>query len=460
MIRFPLTLDIVARELDRRLRGSVLATAWTQERHVAVLGFVCPDNSELYVQLNTTHDNGTVFVSKQANRARKNAIEIFHAVQGQTLHNVVRMSGDRVVSLRFANHTIHALFYSTGKGNVIVESDTGIIAALHDAKSVVGTPFNPDRVPLRLTKHLELLQKPLEDVANAYLASTTFYVLEKSNEVLFSALPLPSWNIKEEHADVFEAIQRTVSIRRHLHSKSTRTSEVRTQLNAQIKKVQRSLQALDTDAQQAAVPSTLREQAALLMSRPNVDADSIAEAQKLYTKARRAEKAAEERELRRPQLQKQLDALIADLQNLEQGIMPEKTQAPQAQKDQPPYRTFDLGEGYMLYVGRNSANNDQLTMRFAKQNDYWMHVRGQSGSHAVLRSSDSSISKPPKRILEQAASITAYYSSARNASWVPVVYTLRKYVRKPKGAAVGAVTLEREEVVMAKPGLPSGQLET
>jgi predicted ribosome quality control (RQC) complex YloA/Tae2 family protein len=61
----------------------------------------------------------------------------------------------------------------------------------------------------------------------------------------------------------------------------------------------------------------------------------------------------------------------------------------------------------------------------------------------------------PKPVLEQAAAITAYYSQARNASWVSVVYTQKKHVRKPKGANVGAVVLEREQTVMVKPGIPT-----
>ena len=35
-----------------------------------------------------------------------------------------------------------------------------------------------------------------------------------------------------------------------------------------------------------------------------------------------------------------------------------------------------------------------------------------------------------------------------------MIYTQRKYVRKQKGAAVGAVTVDRERVVMVEPGLP------
>jgi predicted ribosome quality control (RQC) complex YloA/Tae2 family protein len=116
------------------------------------------------------------------------------------------------------------------------------------------------------------------------------------------------------------------------------------------------------------------------------------------------------------------------------------------------FRTFDLGEGFFLYVGKNSVNNDELTTQFAKQNDLWFHARGIGGSHAVLRIEKNQ--KPTKQIIKKAAEITAYYSQARKAKYIPVAYTLKKYVRKPKGVNSGTVFLEREEVVMVEPKLP------
>ncbi len=88
-----------------------------------------------------------------------------------------------------------------------------------------------------------------------------------------------------------------------------------------------------------------------------------------------------------------------------------------------------------------------------------MHARGSSGSHTVLRSPTGKEAKPPKYVLQAAASITAYYSKQKNAKYVPVAYTFKKYVHKPKGAAVGAVVMSREEVIMAEPKLPSGAKE-
>lgn len=119
------------------------------------------------------------------------------------------------------------------------------------------------------------------------------------------------------------------------------------------------------------------------------------------------------------------------------------------------FRRFEVAGGCEVFAGKSAANNDELTVRFAKPNDYWFHARGSSGSHVVLRWGDPK-AKPPKEAILQAASIAAYYSGSRNARMTPVAYTLKKHVRKPRGAAVGAVIMEREKVVMVEPKLPEG----
>ncbi|MDH3251164.1 MAG: NFACT family protein [Ignavibacteria bacterium] len=123
------------------------------------------------------------------------------------------------------------------------------------------------------------------------------------------------------------------------------------------------------------------------------------------------------------------------------------------EREQPPFRIFTVDGGFQVLAGKSSANNDLLTMKYAKPNDLWFHARGSSGSHVVLKVGTGA-GEPSKKAKEQAASIAAYYSKMRNAKTVPVVMTERKYVRKPKGAPPGTVTLERERVMFANPSLP------
>jgi predicted ribosome quality control (RQC) complex YloA/Tae2 family protein len=117
------------------------------------------------------------------------------------------------------------------------------------------------------------------------------------------------------------------------------------------------------------------------------------------------------------------------------------------------FKHYILERKYHIYVGKDSANNDLLTTKFAKQNDYWFHARTVSGSHVVLRVENSS-EKIPKNILKAAASIAAYHSKSKTSGLAPVSFTQKKYVIKKKGMEPGKVALLREEVLIVKPQIP------
>ena len=117
------------------------------------------------------------------------------------------------------------------------------------------------------------------------------------------------------------------------------------------------------------------------------------------------------------------------------------------------FREFVVAGGLKVLVGKNAKQNDELTAHVAKKEDIWLHARGVPGSHVVLQCGKRP--NVPKEAIEQAAEIAAYFSDARPQPLAPVSYTRRKYVRKPKGADPGAVIVEREEVIMVRPKMPS-----
>jgi predicted ribosome quality control (RQC) complex YloA/Tae2 family protein len=115
-----------------------------------------------------------------------------------------------------------------------------------------------------------------------------------------------------------------------------------------------------------------------------------------------------------------------------------------------PYKIYKASCGWDILVGRSNRENDELTLKIAAKYDYWFHAWQASGSHVVLRLPDKTVI-PDKQTLLEAASLAAYYSKARGASKVPVVYTQAKYVRKPKKFPPGKVLVEREKQLMVKP---------
>jgi predicted ribosome quality control (RQC) complex YloA/Tae2 family protein len=148
---------------------------------------------------------------------------------------------------------------------------------------------------------------------------------------------------------------------------------------------------------------------------------------------------------------------IEDLKELRSIVKELKIKMPAEKKEKEDISTkfkhYIIEGKYKVYVGKDSKNNDLLTTRFAKQNDYWFHARSVSGSHVVLRV-DNVKEVVPKNILKKTASLAAYHSKAKTAGVVPVSYTFKKYVVKKKSMPIGTVHLLREEVLLVKPEIP------
>jgi predicted ribosome quality control (RQC) complex YloA/Tae2 family protein len=121
-------------------------------------------------------------------------------------------------------------------------------------------------------------------------------------------------------------------------------------------------------------------------------------------------------------------------------------------------RRFMSSDGWTMYVGRNNRENDYITFAFARPEDFWFHAQGVAGSHVILRR-EGRRSRPSKRCLEEAGSVAAYFSKGRTSQTVSVIYTEKKYVRKPRKAKAGAALYSHEKTLMVSPVLPPTTVE-
>jgi predicted ribosome quality control (RQC) complex YloA/Tae2 family protein len=110
-----------------------------------------------------------------------------------------------------------------------------------------------------------------------------------------------------------------------------------------------------------------------------------------------------------------------------------------------PFRRFTSSDGLAIYVGRNARENDELTFAVAKSDDLWLHARGIPGSHVVVRL-EKGADVPPET-LRDAATLALLYSDLKKNGKGDIVYTRRKWVKKAKGQALGAVTVSQEKSV-------------
>ncbi len=161
--------------------------------------------------------------------------------------------------------------------------------------------------------------------------------------------------------------------------------------------------------------------------------------------------------------EKEINMLSSELNRLEmidsyQGLenfrkneakLPSEDKKPGNQKrpKYPNIREYTTPEGYTILVANNSRANDELTLRIAKPNDMWLHTQNIPGSHVIIKNPDKGRSIPLE-VLLQAARLAVKNSRAKNSSKVPVDYTQKKYVKKPKRSAPGFVIYTNQKTLI------------
>ncbi len=262
-------------------------------------------------------------------------------------------------------------------------------------------------------------------------------------------------------------------------------SEALRALARELKKAQKSLRSLERELDRTVDPDHLRSIADLLLARlhdvpsgqrlveiegfdgtpveveldpktsPRENADAF------YRRARKAERAREEiphliagAEARVESLSKQIKRWKDGRWSEEELALHTRTESRgergnEQQSTRDPYRAFTSSGGIPILVGRGARFNDLLTFKVARPKEVWLHARGGGGAHVVLRWDADD--PPPARDLEEAAILAALHSSAKHSNLVPVDWTRRKYVRKPRKSPPGAVAVERTKTLFVTP---------
>jgi predicted ribosome quality control (RQC) complex YloA/Tae2 family protein len=147
-----------------------------------------------------------------------------------------------------------------------------------------------------------------------------------------------------------------------------------------------------------------------------------------------------------------LEALI-DIRNelVQQGylVVPDYRPGDARKSSTEGFRRLRTPDELTVLVGRNNRQNDLLISTVATDYDLWFHTQEIPGSHVLLRLEAGQV--PSDRDLEYVADLAAYFSRARQADRVPVVYTQPRHVYKPKGARPGMVIYKHETVIWGQP---------
>jgi len=134
---------------------------------------------------------------------------------------------------------------------------------------------------------------------------------------------------------------------------------------------------------------------------------------------------------------------------LQQKYITQQKRLKTGKKSQPSYLVCRSSDGFDIYVGKNNKQNDFITLKLAKSDDLWFHAKNIAGAHVIVKRKNQQ--EIPKQTVLEAAMLAAAYSKGRNSSNVPVDYTKRKYLHKPKGAKPGMVIYDNYKTLFVTP---------
>ncbi len=101
------------------------------------------------------------------------------------------------------------------------------------------------------------------------------------------------------------------------------------------------------------------------------------------------------------------------------------------------YLKLKTEDGFDIFIGKNNKQNDYLTLKKAKKNDLWFHVKDAPGSHVILKNDNRDFSN---NSLITAAKLAAKYSSLSKSQNIPVDYTFKMNVKRHPAKKPGLVT--------------------
>ncbi|MBQ9244679.1 NFACT family protein [bacterium] len=103
--------------------------------------------------------------------------------------------------------------------------------------------------------------------------------------------------------------------------------------------------------------------------------------------------------------------------------------------------------GYKIYVGKNKKQNDYILSKLSSAEDIWFHPLNAAGAHVIVKRNNTK-EEPDEKVILKAAQLTKEYSSQKNNSKTPIIYTKRKYVKKANNKLAFVTYKNESEIVV------------
>lgn len=503
-------LKALTLELELNLKGMMASSIFSQNKDELILCFE-KHESAFYIKANLDSQTSLLSFPASFARAKKNSVDLFPEVVGKSVTHVRQFENERSFSIQFDNgfellfklHGRHSniLLFEKNRNKLVfknnIEKDLQLDIDTLDRtidqrdEAILDVDFDLFKVFPTFDKHIKNHLKMVGFYQNHQssgaklkilhalideLNDTNYYILKDTPGLrLFK----PSEDYKH-FTNCIEASNHLARLFFTTHGFAHSKNRLLAQVNKEIKKCESYISQNKNMLTEIENRRGYDELANILMANLHVQVNPAAKeielfdfysndqisiklkpnlslqlnAENLYRKAKNQSKEIEVLKNNILNKQKALNELsdkkdqilsIKDAQGLK-SIEKENTKA--KTKEANPFMEFEM-QGFQVFVGKNAKNNDLLTQKFAKKDDLWLHARDVSGSHVIIRNPNGV--KIPLNVVEHVAQIAAWHSKRKSDTLCPVIYTQKKYVRKPKGSLPGQVILTKEEVIMVEP---------
>lgn len=174
---------------------------------------------------------------------------------------------------------------------------------------------------------------------------------------------------------------------------------------------------------------------------------------KLFAKSKDSRGKLEELQLELSNEKSYLEQIIYTIDNADsltvlreiEHEISEEHKKQEKKSDDSEIETIEIN-GFKVYIGKNNRQNDLIVSKISRGEDYWFHTQNTPGSHILLKVTDSN--EPDEKTIYECCKLAKKYSSAKESTKVGVIYTKRKFLKKPPGANLGYVTYKNEKEII------------
>jgi len=494
-------------ELNEKLRGKTLVEAFSQNKDELILGFSISPEDDFFIKANLSSSFSCLSFIDNFARSKRNSINLFETLIGLEIKSVRYFLNERSFYLDFGSHKLVVKLFGRFSNVILFEGEQPIFlfnqqfeedstksfSAYHkdidqSQEAYVKNGFHETFPTLRGGIENELKVSGLFDLALdsqfQKVEELTESFLHKDIKVGLSQnkwkLTLMDTPLEEEYSFTEATEALTFFYNKYIADKSLVEckSKLIREKNGILKKLQKTVIQQESRLNKIENGTPEKEIADIIMANLHQiperatevdlfdfyrnetikiflkkDLNSQKNAERYYRRSKNAHLEKEKLEQNNKGVLAKIEILKKELAVIEEAKTYKELKAfikeeKGNKKEESPFKAFEK-EGFKIWVGRNSKNNDLLTLKYAHKDDLWLHAKDVSGSHVVIKVQSGKTT--PQTVIEFAAELAAYYSKRKTDSLCPVTVTSKKFVRKVKGSPAGSVVVEKEDVILVEP---------